>query len=76
MTAFGPDARIARRLLVLADREEIAAEDRTMQHDPMTMATTMKMTKLCGTPKLRPVVSHSRVGKLWPNSKPAVPSSV
>ena len=30
--------------------------------------------KLCGTPKVRPVVSHSSVGKLWPNAKPAVPS--
>ena len=32
--------------------------------------------KECGTPKVRPAVSHSSVGKLWPKSKPAVPSSV
>ena len=28
------DAGVARRLLVLADREQIAAEDRAMQHHP------------------------------------------
>ena len=32
--AVGADAGIARRLLVLADREEIAAEDRAVQHHP------------------------------------------
>ena len=30
--AVGADAGVARRLLVLADREEIAAEDRAVQH--------------------------------------------
>src|SRR6185437_12267329 len=31
--ASGADARIARRLLVLADREQVAAEHRAVQHD-------------------------------------------
>jgi hypothetical protein len=42
----------------------------------MMMATRMKVMKLWGTPKLRPAASHSKVGKLWPNWNPAVPSSV
>ena len=49
--ALGADAGIARRLLVLADREEIAAEDRAVQHDAHDdSATTTKAIRLCGTP--------------------------
>ena len=33
MTLFVSDAGIARRFLVLADGEEIAPEDRAVQHD-------------------------------------------
>ena len=34
MTSIGADAGIARRLLVLADGEEVAAEHRAVQHEP------------------------------------------
>jgi len=42
----------------------------------MIAATARNMRKECGTPNVRPAVGHSRVGKLWPNSKPAVSSLV
>ena len=31
---------------------------------------------LCGTPKVRPVASHSSSGNFCPNAKPAVASAV
>ena len=31
---------------------------------------------LCGTPSVRPVVSHSSQANFWPKAKPAVASSV
>ena len=42
----------------------------------MTAATTIMAMNEFGTPKLRPVVSRSSVGKVCPNTNPAVASAV
>ena len=72
------DAAVARRLLVLADGEEIAAEHRAVQHDPHDDRVHDEQRRSGCAERRRsgPVVSHSSVGKLAPKGKPAVASSV
>ena len=77
MTRCGADAGIARRLLVLADREEIAAEDRAVQHhahderDDDEGDAGCAGCRRCGR---RSAIRAS--GSSAPKAKPAVASSV
>ena len=48
---IGADAGIARRLLVLADREEVAAEDRAVQDHRHHQRRRRQAIKVCGMPR-------------------------
>ena len=76
MMRRGADAGIARGFLVLADSEEMAAEDRAMQHDPHERRDEEEgdegMRHAVAAPDRQPFSA----GKDWPKPKPAVPSLV